>query len=281
MMGFLVEPFDFRFFIDAMVVASVAGALCGLIGVYVVLKGMSYIGHGLSHAIFGWAVAGFVANVNFYLGASIGGVISALAINAVSRRRIIGADAAIGVVTTAMFALGIALISRLRSFTRNFEAALFGNVLGVSDQDVVIVVVVTIAVTAVVLVLYRPLLFSAFDPEVAEVSGRSTRRTEMIFSILLAATVIVTMRVLGVTLIAAALVIPPATARMVTDRFSRMLVLSTILGAAFGAIGVFLSYHLDIASGAAVVLTGALAFLLTFAMTHRRHRSIGGTGQAS
>lgn len=269
-MSALLEPFGYHFFTNALIVATIAGALCGLIGVYVVLKRMSYIGHGLSHAIFGWAVAGSFTGLSFYMVAGVGGVLSALAIGAVSRRRMIGADAAIGVVTTAMFAVGIALISRVRSFTRNLEAALFGNVLGVSAQDLWAVGLVTVIVAALVLVTYRDLLFTAFDPEVAEVTGRPTRRIDALFSVMLASTVIVTMRVLGVTLIAAALVIPPATARMLTDRFSRMLWISVSLGAASGAVGVFLSYHLDIASGASVVLTSAVAFGVVFALTHRR-----------
>lgn len=272
-MDSLIEPFSYRFFVDALVVATIAGALCGMVGVYVVLRGMSYIGHGLSHAIFGWAVAGFIANIDFYVGAGIGGVVSAMTIGVISRRRIIGADAAIGVVTTAMFAAGIALISKYQSFTRNLEAALFGNVLGVEPRDVIAVVVVTLAVAVVIGLTYRRLLFVTFDPEVAEVTGRSTRTTEMIFSLTLAATVIVTMRVLGVTLIAAALVIPPAIARMLTDRFSRMLWLATSLGAIFGASGVYLSYHLDIPSGPSVVLTAALVFAIVFIMTRRRRPS--------
>src|SRR5262245_14432647 len=138
-MDTLLEPFRYEFFRNALMVASLAGALCGLVGVYVVLRGMSYIGHGLSHAIFGGAVAAYVLSVNFYLGAGAWGLLAALLINKVARRRTVGADAAIGVVTTASFAVGLALISRFGGFTRNFEAALFGNVLGVTLTDVWVV----------------------------------------------------------------------------------------------------------------------------------------------
>jgi ABC-type Mn2+/Zn2+ transport system permease subunit len=119
-MDTLLEPFEFAFFRNGMAVATLAGALCGMVGVYVVLRGMSYIGHGLSHAIFGGAVASFVTNVNFFVGAGVWGVVSALLVSRVARRRTIGADAAIGVVTTASFALGLALISATTGFTRNF-----------------------------------------------------------------------------------------------------------------------------------------------------------------
>lgn len=266
----LGEPF--RYFSGAIAVATIAGALCALVGVYVVLRGMSYIGHGLSHAIFGWAVLSFAGNVNFYVGAGAGGFISALMINGVARRRIVGADAAIGVVTTGAFALGIALVSRLGSFTRNFEAALFGNVLGVTDTDLLVVAGVALAVSATVFFRYRSLLFSTFDPEVANIVGRPVRSTDTLLSFLLAATVVATMQVLGVTLIAAALVAPPATARMLTHRFSRMMWISVAIGAVCGFFGVYFSYFLDIASGAAVVLTNSVIFICVFAITSDRAR---------
>ena len=239
---------------------------------------MSYIGHGLSHAIFGGAVASFLAGINFYLGAGAWGLTSALLVNRVARRRTIGADAAIGVVTTISFAVGVALISRARSFTRNFEAALFGNVLGVEPADVVIVAVVAVGVAAAIISLYRPFLFLTFDPDVAEMFGVRTTRLDALFALLLAATVIATMQVLGVTLIAAALVIPPVTARLLTDRFRIMLALAVVFGIVAGLIGMYLSYYLDIASGASIVLTQGAGFAIAYtASAHRRtHRRLAG-----
>src|SRR5438093_7801582 len=173
-MSTLLEPFHAPFFVNGMLVGILAGALCGLVGVYVVLRGMSYIGHGMSHAITGGAIASFVMHINFYLGAGAWGFASALLINRVARRRIIGADAAIGVITTASFAIGIILISRNHSFTRNFDAALFGNILAVTLAQVLIVLGVTVATGLVVFLSYRRLLFTTFDPEVAEASGDDT-----------------------------------------------------------------------------------------------------------
>lgn len=271
MIDALLEPFAYGFFRNGMAVATIAGALCGLVGVYVVLRGMSYIGHGLSHAIFGGAVASYVAGVNFYLGAGVWGLVSALLINGVARRRRIGADAAIGVVTTASFAVGVALISlQPRAFRRNFEAALFGNVLGVTPGDVLVVAGVGAAAAALVFLRYRALLFTTFDPDVAAVSGLPTARTDALLALMLAAVIVATMPVLGVTLIAAALVIPPVVARMLTDSFGRMLRLSALTGAVSGFAGMYLSYYLDIASGAAVVLVAAALFLAAFGATARR-----------
>ena len=129
------EPFQYEFFVRGLFAATLAGALCGMLGVYIVLRRMSYIGHGLSHAVFGGAVVSYVIGINFYIGAGLWGFLSAVLINLTSRKRTIGADAAIGIITTASFALGVLLISRYRTFTRSFDAALFGSILGVTDRD--------------------------------------------------------------------------------------------------------------------------------------------------
>ena len=271
-MDTLLEPFAYGFFRHAIWVAMLTGCLCGLVGTYVVLRGMSYIGHGLSHAIFGGAAAAFALNANFYAGAFIWGFVAAVLINGVSRRRTIGADAAIGVITSASFAIGIAIISVAGGFTRNFEAALFGNVLGVSLGDVIIVGVVAVITGMIVFLRYRPLLFTTFDPEVAEVSGVSTMWIDLILAMVLASTITVTMNVVGVMLIAAVLVIPPVIARLLTDSFHRMLWISVGTGALCGFLGVYLSYYLDWSSGATVVLTAAALFVVAYVVSALRNR---------
>ena len=263
----LLEPFDFAFFRNGLVVATLAGALCGLVGVYVTLRGMSYIGHGLSHAIFGGAAASAVISFNFYLGAGLWGMASAMMISRVTRRRVIGSDAAIGVITTASFALGLALTNMFGTAEKGIDAALFGSILGVSTTDVWVVAGVTVLAAAVVFLGYRPLLFTTFDPEVAEASGVRTARVDALLMAVLAVSILATMKVLGVVLIAASLVIPAVVARMLTDSFSRMLWLSTLTGALCGFSGMNLSYHLDVSSGAAIVLVGAAVFAVVFAVT--------------
>lgn len=264
MIGDLLTPFDFAFFRHGFLVAVIAGALCGLIGTYVVLRGMSYIGHGLSHAIFGGAAASSVVGLDYFLGAGLWGVASALIIGNVSRRGVVRSDAAIGVVTTAGFAVGLALFSLYGQARRNLDALLFGSILGVDRQDVQVVLLVTLATAAVVFLTYRPLLFTTFDPEVAAVTGVRTAWLDGVLMLALASSVLVTMQILGVTLVAAGLVIPPATARLVTDSFARMLWLSTGLGALFAAAGMLASYHLQVPPGAAIVLAGSLAFSLAY-----------------
>lgn len=257
-----LEPFQFEFFRNGTLVAILTGALCGLLGVYIVLRGLSYIGHGLSHAIFGGAVVSYVMGWNFYLGAGIWGFLTALLINQTTRRTRIGADAAIGVITTASFALGVALISRYRRFTQSIDAALFGNILGVTTQDVWVVAAVCAIVAGLILAGYKQLLFVSFDSDVAQVYGVRTEWVDTLFALALASALIVSMQILGVTLIAAALVIPAITARLLTDSFHRMVIWSVALGVVCAALGMYLSYALDVASGSAIVLTQASAFVM-------------------
>ncbi|MBK6437561.1 MAG: metal ABC transporter permease [Candidatus Microthrix sp.] len=269
----LFQPYQFEFFRNGVLVATLAGGLCGLVGVFVVLKGMSYIGHGLSHAIFGGFAASALLGVNVVLGAGAWGVASALMINGVTRRRVIGADAAIGVITTASFALGLALFALFGRRGQNFDAALFGSILGVEPAQVWAIGVLFAVLSALVFLYYRPLLFTTFDPEVAAASGVATGWIEVAMMVALAATILAGIQVLGVTLIAAVLVIPPTVARMLTHSFVTMLTLSTLIGSVTGFIGMNLSYHLDIQSGPAIVLVGAALFAVVFATSGPSKRS--------
>ncbi|HYF11801.1 MAG TPA: metal ABC transporter permease [Actinomycetota bacterium] len=269
----MLEPFAYGFFVHGTIAAMIAGALCGLVGVYVVLRGMSYIGHGLSHAIFGGVAASQAVEVNLYLGAGVWGLVSAMLILLIARRRSIGADAAIGVITSSIFAVGIVIISALGS-QLNLEAALFGYVLGVALSDVLVIAGVGFAVSAVVFAVYRRLLFTTFDPEVAEVSGVSTMKMDMTLAVLLTAVITVCMSILGVTLIAAVLVIPPVIGRLLTDSFHRMLWISVGVGTFCGFAGVYLSYYLDWATGPAVVLTASVLFAVAYVVSVLRRRAL-------
>jgi manganese/iron transport system permease protein/iron/zinc/copper transport system permease protein len=274
----LFEPFRFEFFRNAIWVAVLTGALCGLVGTYVVLRGMSYIGHGLSHAVFGGAAIALAVTIDPLFGAFAIGVVAAILINGVARKRTIGADASIGVITVTLFAVGVVIVST-QSLTKVTDALLFGNVLGVTARDVALVGLVAIASAAIVFLRYRQMLFSTFDPEVAEVSGVRTVWVDLLLALILASTISVTMRVVGVTLIAAMLVIPPVTARLLTDSFHRMLWLAVVIGALCGFVGVYLSYYLNWPSGATVVLTAAVLFVLAYGgSVLRARRPVPDTG---
>jgi manganese/iron transport system permease protein/iron/zinc/copper transport system permease protein len=269
----IFEPYSFEFFRQGIVVATIAGALCGLLGVFVILRGMSYIGHGLSHAVFGGAAASAVIGVNFFIGAGIWGVVSGVLIARVARRRVLGADAAIGVVTTASFALGLALMNRYGQASKSIEAVLFGSVLGVKFADIVAVAAVALFSLAVIVVWYRKLLFSTFDRDVAQVSGVNVGLVEAVLLALLSLTILVTMRVIGTLLISALLVIPAAASRLTTNSFSRLLWLSPVIGAVTCFVGMNASYHLDTSASATIILIDALVFVVIYAVAGIKNRA--------
>ncbi len=273
MIAGILDPYRYDFFTNGVIVATIAGALCGLLGVFVVLRGLSYIGHGLSHSVFGGAAASAVMGLNYFVGAGIWGITSGIIIGRIARRRLIGADAAIGVVTTASFAMGLALLNRYGQAKKSIEAVLFGSVLGVQTVDIIAVSVVAVLTAVLVFGLYRHLLFATFDPEVAQVSGVKVSWVEALLMGMLSLTILVTMRVIGTLLISALLVIPASVARMLTNSFSRMLWISPLVGATSAFIGMNLSYHLDTSASATIILVGTLMFIVVYAVSGLRGRS--------
>jgi ABC-type Mn2+/Zn2+ transport system permease subunit len=273
MIAGILDPYRYDFFTNGILVATIAGALCGLLGVFVVLRGLSYIGHGLSHSVFGGAAASAVMGLNYFVGAGIWGITSGIIIGRIARRRLIGADAAIGVVTTASFAMGLALLNRYGQAKKSIEAVLFGSVLGVETVDIIAVSVVAVLTAVLVFGLYRYLLFATFDPEVAQVSGVKVSWVEALLMGMLSLTILVTMRVIGTLLISALLVIPASVARMLTNSFSRMLWISPLVGATSAFIGMNLAYHLDTSASATIILVGTLMFIVVYAVSGLRGRS--------
>lgn len=262
----LLEPFAYAFFARAMLAGIVIGAMCGALSTFVVLRRMSYIGHGLAHSVLGGVAVGVALGADLYVGAIAATVVSALLIDRITRREVLHVDAAIGIVTTAMFAIGVATLSVVPSRV-NVEALLFGNILGVDGLDLGVAVTVGVVFAGVLITLHKQLVAVTFDAEVAGVHGVRTGVIELVFSLSTAAVVVASVRVLGVLLIAAAVVIPAATARLVTRSVGAMLLLATGLGVLASVVGLYASFHLDVPSGPTIVLAGALVFTLVFVVT--------------
>ena len=278
-MDFLLQPFGYEFFTRGIIVSILLGSICGLLGVYVVLRGMSYIGHGLSHAVFGGAVSSYLVGLNFYIGASIWGFLSAIAITEINKRYKIKADAVIGIVTTAGFATGVMLINTVHSPIKNFEAMLFGNILAVTDFDFMVISIVTIITILFIFFFQKRLLFTIFDRETAKVYGINTDRVDILFSLVLASVVISAMNSIGVTLLAVAIIAPAASARLLTNNFFKMLLLSSIIGISTAFLGMYASFYIDSPSGATIVLFGACGFgisILYVYLKRLRHRHFHG-----
>lgn len=272
----LLEPLGFEFFQRGLFVATAASALCGLIGVFVVLRSMSYIGHGLSHAVFGGAAVSSLIGVSYFVGAGVWAVLAALLIGRVSARSPIGADAAIGVVTTASFAIGLAIQSRNGSVSNSLDTVLFGNVLAVFTRDVIAVAIVGVLVVVFVLGYRRELTFATFDPDVALTAGIPVARIDALLMVALSATVIVSARVIGALLIAAMLVLPAGTARLLTNSIGRMLWLAPLLGAGVGFVGMYASWYAEVPSGASITLVGTIVFAAAYlGVDVSRRRAVG------
>jgi ABC-type Mn2+/Zn2+ transport system permease subunit len=234
---------------------------------------MSYIGHGLSHSIFGGFALSTLVGINPFLGAGVWGFGSALATTAVTNRRKLGADAAIGVITTASYAMGIVAFKLATGPKKNFDAAVFGSILGTSRADVARVLAVTVLASVVIFFRYRALLFNTFDPDVAEVMGVNKFRVDALLMLVLASAILVTMNVIGVTLVAATLVIPASIARLLVDSFPQLLALSTGIGGFCGFVGMLASWHLkegSLPSGPLIVLVSTLLFGLAFVASSRK-----------
>lgn len=259
-MSWLGEPLTYAFFVRALVAGTLIGALCGAISVFVVLRRMSYIGHGLAHSVLGGVAVGVALGFHLYVGAVAATLLAAVLIDRVARRPGLHADAAIGIVTTAMFAAGIAVVSAVPGAGVNTEALLFGSILSVTSVDLAMAAGVTAACAVVLFVFYKPFVFVTFDREVAAVQGVRAGAVELTVNLLTAGAIIASVRVLGVLLIAAAVVIPAALARLVTRSFAVMLAVATGVGVASGVVGLYISFHAGVPSGPAIVLVGAALF---------------------
>lgn len=267
-MDVILQPFQYEFFNRAIFVSILIGGTCGLLGVYIVLRGMSYIGHGMSHAVFGGAVSSYIIGVNFYIGAAIWGILSALLITQINKRYKIKADAAIGVVTTAGFAIGIFLMSSSQMPIRNFESLLFGNILSVNDLDFIFISFVSIVTITFIFFFQKRLLFTIFDTDTAKVYGVKTDKVDLLFSIVLAIVVIAAMNSIGVTLLAVAIIAPAISARLITNNFLKMIILSSIIGIITAFLGMYSSFYVDSPSGATIVLFGTASFIIAIIYSH-------------
>jgi ABC-type Mn2+/Zn2+ transport system permease subunit len=265
----IFEPLQFAFFQRALVAAVLAGVTCALVGSYVVLKGLAFIGDAIAHAAFPGVVAAFVVGVPYVIGGGLAAFFSAILIGWVSRRGRLRVDTAIGVVFVGAFALGILMFSRLQGFVGELFGFLLGNVLAISADTLVSLVVLGGLVVATVLVLWKELLYATFDPLGAAAAGLRVAALDYLFLGLIAVTIVVSLQAVGIILVVAMLVTPPATAQLLTVRFSRLVLTATAVGALTSVGGLYLSFWLDAPSGATIVLLQTAVFLVALLLNPR------------
>ncbi len=270
MIEFLVTPFEFGFMQRALLGGVLVATVCALVGTYVVLRGLAFVGDALAHAAFPGVVIAYLFKANIYLGATIFALATALAIGLVSRRSRVSYDTVIGILFAGAFALGVLLMSTIHGYTVDLFSFLFGNVLGISKQDLVLVGFLGMMVVLTIILFYKELLLLSFDPTVAEAMGYPVQGLNYLLLSLIALTIVISIQAVGIILVVALLVTPSATAYLLTERFLRMMILGALLAAGATVIGLYLSYYLNLASGAAIVLVSTCLFFLVLACRRLR-----------
>ncbi|HLD93056.1 MAG TPA: metal ABC transporter permease [Anaerolineales bacterium] len=266
MVDWLLEPLAFEFMQRGLLIAVVVGIICALVGCYIVLRGMAFLGDALAHAILPGLAVGYLVSAGdrgtlfwWALGTA---VVTSVGIGALSRGVRIKQDTAIGIVFAGMFALGIALISTVRNYAVDLTHFLFGNVLGVTRADLWLTAGVGVAVLVIIFFFYKEFLVLSFDPTLVTTLRLPARTLEVLLSILMAVAIVVSLQTVGVALVVALLVTPAAAASLVTKNLRSMMFLASVIAAGSGVIGLYASYYLNVASGAAIVLTCTFFFIL-------------------
>jgi manganese/iron transport system permease protein len=272
---YLMEPLSFGFMQRGLLASVLVAIICGVLGSFVVLKGLAFIGDALAHASFGGVALAFVLGANIYLGAFVFALATALGIGAISQRGRVSADTAIGVLFSGTFAFGILIISRVESYTTDLFGYLFGDVLSITGRDLVTITVSGLVVLALVAAFYRRLLFVAFDPTVAAASGVPARGLEYLLLALLGVTIVTAIQAVGIVLVVALLVTPAATASLIARRFHHMMLVSVVVGCLSALLGIYVSYYLDVASGAAIILVATALFFGVLGVQALRDRLRG------
>ena len=268
MTTFFLEPLQYAFMIRGLIAAVMVGIVCAVVGTYVVLRGMAFFGDAVAHAILPGIAVGYLvgdgARGPLFWWALIAAIFSSLGIGAISRSTKIKEDTAIGIVFAGTFALGVAMISTVRSYTVDLAHFLFGDVLGVRSADLWLIAIFGGLVLLAILAFYKEFMVLSFDPILAATLRLPVRLLEILLLVLIAITIVVSLQTVGVALMVAMLVTPAATAYLLTKRLPVMMGLAALIASISGVMGLYLSFYLSIASGAAIVLTCTAIFILVW-----------------
>ena len=270
MIDWLIEPFTLAFMQRALLASLLVGVVCSVLGCYVVLRSMAFLGDAMAHAILPGVAVAYLFDANLLVGALVAALIVAAGIGVISRGGQFKEDTAIGILFAAALSLGVVLISTIRTYATDLTHIMFGNVLAVTRNDLILTAVLAAAVLLTVLATYRELLLATFDPVLAHTIGRRPALVRNLLLVMLAVTVVISLQTVGVGLVAALLVTPAATAYLLTRRLPAMMGVAALIGALSSVAGLYFSYYLNVASGAAVVLTATALFVLAFLFAPRR-----------
>ena len=279
MIDFLLEPLQYAFMVRGLIAAILVGIVCAVVGTYVVLRGMAFFGDALAHAILPGIAVGYLvgggAREPLFWWALVAAILSSLGIGAISRSTTIKEDTAIGIIFAGTFALGVALISTVRSYTVDLAHFLFGDVLGVRGSDLWLIMIFGGVIVLTIFAFYKEFMVLSFDPVLAATLRLPVRFLDFLLMILIAVTIVVSLQTVGVALMVAMLVTPAASAYLLTKRLPVMMTLAALFAALSGVVGLYLSYYLSIASGSAIVLTCTAIFGLVWGIQTLPQRMSG------
>jgi manganese/iron transport system permease protein len=267
-----LEPLGYAFFLRALVASTVVGLVCAVVGSYMVLRGLAFMGDALSHSAFPGVVIAYLLKGPFYLGAAIAAVGTALAIGWVTRHGRLRSDTTIGVLFAGMFALGVFLFSRIPNYVGDLFGFLFGEILGIGDSDLIALSALALVVLAVVAVFWKELLYSTFDPLGAAAAGLPVARLDYVLLAVIALTIVVSLQAVGIILVVAMLVTPAAIGQLLATSFGRLVAIAIAVGIVSPIVGLYLSYWLDAATGATIVLVETALFGIALALVSVRRR---------
>lgn len=265
---FIEATFQYDFLQKALITSVIVGIICGVIGCFIILRGMSLMGDAISHAVLPGVAISYLLGINFFIGAVVTGLLTALGIGFVSQNSRIKNDTAIGILFTSAFALGIILISFLRSSSDLYHI-LFGNVLAVRPSDMWMTLIIGIIVLGAIYLFYKELLVTSFDPTMAAAYGLSTRLVHYLLMTMLTLVTVASLQTVGIILVVAMLITPAATAYLLTNRLSRMILLSAGFGTISSIVGLYFSFTYNLSSGASIVLVATALFALVFVFSPR------------
>lgn len=265
MINWLLDPLGYGFILRALIAAVTVGVVCSILGTYVVLRGMAFLGDALAHTILPGVVIAFLVGIPLAVGALIFGILTAIGIGALTEREALKEDTAIGVIFAGLFALGIAMLSASGSYTVDLTHFLFGNLLGVSQGDLWVIAGLGSIVLITIILFYKEFMVISFDPILATTLRLPTSFLRYLLLILIAVTIVTALQVVGIALMLAMFVTPAAAASLLTRRLPTMMGVAAVIGAVSGVVGLYASYYLNVASGPAVVLVATLIFVLVFA----------------
>ena len=264
MTDWLTAPLAYEFMQRGLMASTMVGILCAVVGCYVVLRSMAFLGDAMAHAILPGIAVAYLLRGNLMIGALVAAIAIALGIGLFTRQGTIKEDTAIGILFAAALSLGVLLISTIKTYAVDLTHILFGNVLGVSETDVWLTAGLCVIVLATIALLFKEFLVISFDPVLAATIRLPAERLRNLMLVLIALTIVVSLQTVGVGLVSAMLVTPGATAYLLTRRLPTMMVISALIGAFSSIAGLYLSFYVNVASGAAVVLIATFIFFLAF-----------------